>query len=59
MTVNKAWFPTSLSGFSPAGFIAQLKNMVKLDIPVGYQDETGFHTGAKADEKEIQWPTTW
>jgi len=26
---------------------------------VGYQDETGFHTGVKANEKEIKWPTTW
>lgn len=59
MTVNKAWFHTGMSGFSPAGLIARLKNAVKLDIPVGYQDETGFHAGVKADEKESKWPATW
>lgn len=59
MTVNKAWFHTGISGSSPAGFFARLKSLVKFDIPVGYQDETGFHTGVKSDEKEIQWPATW
>ncbi len=34
-------------------------NAVKFEIPTVYQDETGFHTGVKADEKEIKWPTTW
>jgi hypothetical protein len=59
MTVNKPWFQTGVSGFSPAGLIARLKNAVKFEIPTGYQDETGFHTGVKADAKEIKWPTTW
>ena len=56
---NKAWFHTGSSGFSPAGIIAKLKNAVKFEIPMGYQDETGFHTGVKSPEKEIKWPTTW
>jgi hypothetical protein len=59
MTINKAWFNTGTSGFSPAGIIARLKNAVKFEIPVGYQDETGFHAGVKAAEKNIQWPGTW
>jgi hypothetical protein len=59
MTINKAWFNTGTSGFSPAGIIARLKNAVKFEIPVGYQDETGFHAGVKATEKNIQWPGTW
>jgi len=46
-------------GFTLGGLITRLKNATKFEIPVGYQDETGFHTGVKADEKEIQWPTTW
>lgn len=59
MAINKAWFQTGASSFSPAGLIARLKNAVKLDIPVGYQDEMGFHAGVKAEEKEIKWPTEW
>ena len=59
MAINKPWFQSGASGFSPAGLIARLKNAVKFEIPVGYQDETGFHTGVKAEEKEIKWPTTW
>jgi hypothetical protein len=59
MTLNKPVFHPALSGFSPAALFARLKNAIKLDIPVGYQDETGFHTGVKADEKEAKWPTTW
>jgi hypothetical protein len=59
MTMNKPMFQNGLSAFSPAGLIARLKNAVKFEIPVGYQDESGFHAGVKADEKEIQWPATW
>jgi hypothetical protein len=59
MTISKAWSDTGISGFLPAGFIARLKNALKFDIPIGYQDETGFHTGVKPDEKEIKWPATW
>ena len=59
MAINKAWVPSGTSSFSPAGLIARLKNAVKFEIPTGYQDETGFHTGVKAEEKEIKWPATW
>jgi hypothetical protein len=59
MTINKAWSQAGGSGFSPARLIARLKNAVRFEIPVGYQDETGFHTGVKADEKELKWPTAW
>ena len=59
MPINKTWFHSGISGLSPAALIARLKNAVKIEIPTGYQDATGFHTGVKAEEKEIKWPTTW
>jgi len=59
LTINKAWFPTGSSGFSAANLIAKLRNAVKFEIPVGYQDETGFHTGVQPAEKEIKWPAAW
>jgi hypothetical protein len=59
MAINKTWFNTSGSSFSPAALFARLKNAVKHEIPTGYQDETGFHVGVKAQEKEIKWPAAW
>lgn len=59
VTANKGWFQAGVSGFSPAALVARLKNAVKLDIPIGYQDETGYHAGVKAEEKEIEWPAVW
>jgi hypothetical protein len=55
----KAWLHTENSGFSPDGIFTKLWNAVKIEIPVGYQDETGFHTGAKPAQKESAWPLVW
>lgn len=41
------------------GIVTKVKNAVRIEIPVGYQDETGFHMGVKPPEKEIQWPPIW
>jgi hypothetical protein len=59
MTIDKTWLPHGFSNFSPSVLLARLKNAVTFEIPVGYQDETGFHAGVKADENEIKWPATW
>jgi hypothetical protein len=56
---HKPWSHSGSSGFSPAGLIARLKNAVKLNIPVGYQDEAGFHAGVKPADKEAKWPSVW
>jgi len=39
------------------GFAAKVRNA--LMIPVGYQDETGFHRGVKPPEAEVKWPPVW
>ncbi len=44
-------------GFSAAGLMAKLRNMVKIEIPVGYQDETGFHYGVKTADKQTNLPS--
>ena len=41
------------------GIVAKMRHAVRIDIPVGYQDETGFHMGVKPAEKEITWPPVW
>jgi hypothetical protein len=47
------------TGLNLSGIFARLRNAVRFQIPTGYQDETGFHTGVKAAQKEIQWPQVW
>lgn len=59
MAINKDWFNTGASSFSFGAVFARLKNAVMAEIPDGYQDETGFHMGVKAEEKEIKWPVAW
>jgi hypothetical protein len=59
ITTNKTWAHTGSFGFSPAGIIAKLRNAVKFNVPVGYQDESGFHMGVKPADKEAKWPSVW
>jgi len=59
VAINKHWVHGSTSGFTLNNLITKLRNVVNNEIPVGYQDETGFHTGVKSATKEIKWPTTW
>ena len=57
--MNKPWEQTESFGFSPSGLIAKLINAVKLDIPVGYQDQNGFHHGVKPASQDENWPSVW
>jgi hypothetical protein len=59
ITMDKAWDAAEVSAIPFAGIFAKLKNAVKINIPVGYQDESGFHLGVKPDGQEVQWPQTW
>jgi hypothetical protein len=38
---------------------AKLRDIKKIEIPTGYQDETGFHLGVKPAEKKVKWPPEW
>lgn len=46
------------SGVSPLLrlIVARMRKAVRIEIPVGYQDETGFHYGVQPAEKEAKWP---
>jgi len=57
--LNKQRSQAESFGFSPAGLIARLMNAISINVPVGYQDETGFHTGVKSAPKASKWPTAW
>jgi hypothetical protein len=48
-------------GDSPAqagvsGIVAKLRKAIRIEIPIGSQDETGFHMGVKPAEKQVMWP---
>ncbi len=46
-------------GFPLQGLLGKLLSALKISVPVGYQDESGFHLGVKSAEKQTQWPTNW
>jgi hypothetical protein len=37
----------------------KLFKAVRNEVQTGYQDETGFHSGIKPAENDIQWPPVW
>ena len=41
------------------GIVSKLRNAVRIEIPAGYEDETGFHMGVSAAEGEIKQPRVW
>jgi len=56
LTIQKDWSNAGGARFTPAGLFVRLLRTLKLEIPVGYQDETGFHTGVQPEEDQIKWP---
>ena len=51
-------YATSSEG-NPRFMNHELRKAITVEIPTGYQDETGFHMGAKPAEKVVQWPPVW
>jgi hypothetical protein len=56
---NKPVTHVGTFGFSTAGVVAKLLNIVRFELAVGYQDEGGFHYGVKSAEKDTKWPSVW
>lgn len=42
-----------------AGAAAWFRAKMEKAVPVGYQDEDGFHTGNEPAKKEQNWPRVW
>ena len=59
IALHKPWSHTGLFGLHLHEIVAKLRKAVSLEIPTGYQDETGFHMGVKPAEKETKWPPVW
>jgi hypothetical protein len=56
ITMHKPWPHTGSFGLHLHEIVARLRRAIRIEIPTGYQDETGFHRGVKPAEKGIQWP---
>ena len=42
-----------------AAIMAAVISKLKVQVPVGYQDENGFHVGTGQTEKKVNWPPCW
>ena len=42
-----------------AALVARSLAKLKVEVPVGYQDENGFHAGASRVETKVNWPPFW
>ena len=46
-TMTKSWVHTAPLSPLRVGVIAKLRAMIENQVPLGYQDEAGFHYGVK------------
>ena len=42
-----------------AGIMARLRAIMEKQVPLGYQDEKGFHFGVEPTAKKSAWPPVW
>jgi hypothetical protein len=56
---HKTWEYLGHHSFSPTEMLGKLLKVLKFEVPVGYQDETGFHYGTKPVQTSNKWPQTW
>jgi hypothetical protein len=42
-----------------AGILAKLRAMMDKQVPMGYQDENGFHLGTQPAEKSSDWTSAY
>ena len=59
LAIHKPWPYMGSLGLLIHDITAKLRAVKKIEIPTGYQDETGFHPGVKPADKEIKWPPVW
>jgi len=54
MTLTKPWPNAGSFKSHLREIVSNLKRLV--EIPTGYQDESGFHMGTEPAKSEVQWP---
>ena len=57
MALHKPWPYMGSLALHIYGITAQMRDAIKIEIPTGYQDETGFHLGVETTQrKKSKWP---
>lgn len=56
--MHKTWLHAFALNLLFIGIIAKLRNLLESHVPLGYQDEAGFHLGVKKS-RESGWPAVW
>jgi len=55
--MHKAWLQTFALNLLFIAIIAKLRSVIANQVPLGYQDESGFHLGVK--QNQDKWPAIW
>ncbi len=50
--MNKTWLQIIAVNLLLVGILAKLRAAMKTHIPLGYQDETGFHYGVQRSHED-------
>jgi hypothetical protein len=57
--MHKTYFYIIAAMLPLAALVARAMAKLKVEVPVGYQDENGFHVGAGRMESKVNWPPFW
>jgi hypothetical protein len=56
IAMSKPWSHTGSFGAHLHEIIAKLKHAIEIQIPTGYEDETGFHFGTEPVREKLESP---
>ncbi len=56
--MHKTWLPAFTLNLLLLSIVAKVRNIFEKHVPLGYQDEAGFHYGVKRTPDET-WPAVW
>jgi hypothetical protein len=55
--MHKTWLHAFALNLLLIAIAAKLRSLWASHVPMGYQDESGFHFGTKSAQEN--WPATW
>jgi hypothetical protein len=58
-SMHKTYFYLIAMLLPVAAIVARTIAKLKVEVPVGYQDENGFHAGTGRAENKLNWPPFW